>query len=227
MLKALCDSKPRKKVTYNDSRNPFCLIASCPHFCKHVPFCWKILFPVSFSSTLLSRCWEAHQGQLPAARALFFLQGRWAELRAETWDCLTMGGGREKGLGKTTVTIRHSCRLARSIADKQVRRFQYLCPKCKSYLLQLPLQLPWCSCSRQEIRLQNFLEPLSFLPGAPSKSWLQTHFSYEKIFYATSHQQNAVVLQQLYPQSLQFFHCTYWTCMSTLFLSFFDRYPLL
>lgn len=73
-----------------------------------------------------------------------------------------MGGGREKGLGKTTgcdysvdkATDRQDPKLTNKLDE-----FRIGVLNVKSYLLlQLPLQPSWCSCSRQESQLQNLLE---------------------------------------------------------------------
>lgn len=64
----------------------------------------KIPFPVNFPWTRQSKQREAHQGQ-SAAKTLLFLQCRQAATQSRNMsckDCLMMGGGTEKGLGKTT-----------------------------------------------------------------------------------------------------------------------------
>lgn len=117
-----------------------------------------------------------------------------------------MGGGRKKGLGKTT-GYDYSVDVA---TERQDPKLTNKLDRFRIWGLNInPIYYYNLHCSYRGAAVLGRSHSykicesmLSFLSGAPSKSRLQTHFHSMKIFYPTSHQQNGIVLQLFYPPNL-------------------------
>lgn len=184
-LKAFSASKPRNKLVHNHAVETLpILLHPVPTFSNTSPSAAKHrLFSQSTSTTNfranIRKCIKGSQQP-----KLFFLQCWQAAAHSRNTSCkgcLTMGGGREKGLG-TTIGADLGVDTARQDPQPTNRlgrfRIWALIVNPTHYYTSQG------SCARQESQLRTLLEH-SVSVWSPTQIRLQTHFHSVRIFYPT------------------------------------------